>query len=90
MPVGCHDDTSEEFRVKVGISTTAALRRADGVVVGVFVAGCAERMAQFFTGLRGDDPARPVPSTRFSSPSTLVRIACRVMLKMRCAARTLL
>ncbi|MEU6521757.1 hypothetical protein ABZ892_02655 [Streptomyces sp. NPDC046924] len=36
----------------------AAIRRQSQAQVATFVASCAERMAQVFTGLYGDDPVR--------------------------------
>jgi uncharacterized protein YjaG (DUF416 family) len=48
----------EELRVVVDDRVVAALRESSAADTCVFVAGCAERMAQVFTGLQGDDPAR--------------------------------
>ncbi|WP_200308613.1 hypothetical protein [Streptomyces adelaidensis] len=39
-------------------AVATALREQSQAQVGVFVAGCAERMAQVFIGLRSDDPER--------------------------------
>ena len=39
-------------------AVAATIRRQSQAQVATFVASCAERMAQVFTGLSGDDPAR--------------------------------
>ncbi|MFE8986858.1 hypothetical protein ACFYMI_03400 [Streptomyces collinus] len=49
-------------------AVAAALRARTQSQVGVFVAGCAERMVQLFTGLAGPDP------TRISDVDTVVRL----------------
>ncbi|MFF7387103.1 hypothetical protein ACFZAE_01360 [Streptomyces scabiei] len=42
----------------VAEAVAAAIRGQSQAQVATFVASCAERMAQVFTGLSGDDPAR--------------------------------
>lgn len=42
----------------VGDAVADALRSSGVECVNIFVASCAERMVQLFSGLRGDDPTR--------------------------------